>query len=77
MEAYYKYLIKIIATEKVNFQGEKYTEIIHKECFPSSETFKQGYKELSKKYGSMQIQIQTYQRIGGKWYECPKPRIRT
>lgn len=75
MEAYYKYLIKIIATTKIKYNGEAYSEVIDKQVFPTAEAFKKGYKELLKKYGNHENRIFTYQKIRGSWYECPNPKI--
>ena len=72
----FNYLIKIISKEKVIFENSEYGNIIAKFCYSDKRTFKQGYKELSKKYNEENYLILTYQKIRRSWYECPKPRIR-
>ena len=72
----YTYLIKIISKEKIIYENTEYKNIIAKFCYSDKRTFKQGYKELSKKYNEENYLILTYQKIRRSWYECPKPRIR-
>ena len=72
----YTYLIKIISKEKILYDNAEYQNVIEKCVFSNRKTFKQGYKELSKKYNEENYLILTYQKIRGSWYECPKPRIR-
>lgn len=72
----YTYLIKIISKEKILYDNTEYQNVIEKCVFSNRKTFKQGYKELSKKYNEENYLILTYQKIRRIWYECPKPRIR-
>jgi len=72
----YTYLIKIISKEKILYDNTEYQNVIEKFVFSNRKTFKQGYKELSKKYNEENYLILTYQKIRRSWYECPKPRIR-
>ena len=46
----YTYLIKIISKEKIVYDNTEYQNVIEKCVFSNRKTFKQGYKELSKKY---------------------------
>lgn len=71
----FKYLIKVIAFEKVKYNGEEFNNILFKQPYTSAETFKKAYKEIVSKYNE-QGKILTYECIRGKWYECKKPRIR-
>ncbi|MDD7411301.1 hypothetical protein [Fusobacterium gastrosuis] len=75
MDEYFKYLIKVIANEKIKYNGEDYNNIIFKQSYTSAETFKKSYKEIFNKYNE-QGKILTYECIRGKWYECKKPKIR-
>ena len=72
----YTYLIKIISKEKIVYDNTEYQNVIEKCVFSNRKTFKQGYKELSKKYNEENYLILTYQKIRRSWYECTKPRIR-
>ena len=72
----YTYLIKIISKEKIVYDNTEYQNVIEKCVFSNRKTFKQGYKELSKKYNEENYLILTYQKRRRSWYECPKPRIR-
>ena len=72
----YTHLIKIISKEKIVYDNTEYQNVIEKCVFSNRKTFKQGYKELSKKYNEENYLILTYQKIRRSWYECPKPRIR-
>lgn len=75
MEPNYNYYIKVITDRPIIYNGEEYTEVIAIEKYTSVENFKKGYKEILKKYGNRKKEILTYQRIRGRWYECPKPKI--
>lgn len=71
----FKYLIKVIALEKVKYNGEEFKKVLFKQPYTSAETFKEGYKEVFNKYKE-EGEILTYECIRGKWYECKKPKIR-
>lgn len=71
----FKYLIKVIAKEKIKYNDEEFKNILFKQPYSSAETFKEGYKEVFNKYKE-QGEILTYECIRGKWYECKKPKIR-
>lgn len=71
----FKYLIKVIATEKIKYKNEEYTKILFKQAYSSAETFKKSYTEVFNKFNG-QGEILTYESIRRKWYECKKPKIR-
>lgn len=75
MDEICKYHIKVISRKKKIYNNERYTEVLCIERFANAEAFKQGYKELLKKYGNYENEIFTYQKIRGSWYECPNPKI--
>lgn len=74
MERYNKYFIKIISAETKIYDGKEFKVVLAIEQYISVESFKKGYKELLKKYGNHKNEILTYQRVRGRWYECPKPK---
>ena len=59
----FNYLIKIISKEKIVYDKTEYQNVIEKSVFSNRKTFKQGYKELSKKYNEENYLILTYQKI--------------
>lgn len=75
MNEEYKYLIKVIAKEKIKYNNEEFNNVLLKIPYTSAELFKKSYQEVFNKYKE-QGEILTYECIRGKWYECKKPKIR-